>query len=81
MGLVLAAVLAASMSSTSSEINSLASTTIIDIYKRMIKKEASDNHYLIVSKMATVFWGLFAIAFAEFASNLGSLIDDGDPAR
>ncbi len=75
VGLVLAAVLAASMSSTSSEINSLASTTIIDIYKRMIKKEASDNHYLIVSKMATVFWGLFAIAFAEFASNLGSLIE------
>ena len=75
VGLVLAAVLAASMSSTSSEINSLASTSIIDIYKRMIKKEASDRHYLIVSKLATVFWGLFAIAFAEFASNLGSLIE------
>jgi len=75
IGLVLAAIFAASMSSTSSEINSLASTTIVDIYKRLIKKEASDRHYLIVTKAATVFWGLFAIAFAEFAGGLGTLIE------
>ncbi|MGE5807189.1 MAG: sodium:solute symporter [Ignavibacteria bacterium] len=75
IGLVLAAIFAASMSSTSSEINSLASTTIVDVYKRLIKKEASDRHYLIVTKAATVFWGLFAIAFAEFAGGLGTLIE------
>lgn len=75
VGLVLAAIFAASMSSTSSEINSLASTTIIDIYKRMIKKDGSDKHYLIVTKSATVFWGGFAILFAEFANKLGSLIE------
>ncbi|HKI78803.1 MAG TPA: sodium:solute symporter [Ignavibacteriaceae bacterium] len=75
IGLVLAAILAASMSSTSSEINSLASTTIIDVYKRMIKKDGSEKHYLIVTKSATVFWGLLAILFAEFANQLGSLIE------
>ncbi|HVO74370.1 MAG TPA: sodium:solute symporter [Ignavibacteriaceae bacterium] len=75
IGLVLAAIFAASMSSTSSEINSLASTTIVDVYKRLIKKEANERHYLIISKAATVFWGLFAIAFAEFAGRLGTLIE------
>ena len=63
------------MSSTASEINSLASTTIVDVYKRMIKKDASDRHYLIASKLATVLWGLFAIAFAAFVSQLGTLIE------
>ncbi len=75
IGLVLAAIFAASMSSTSSEINSLATTTIVDVYKRMIKKEASEKHYVVVSKLATVFWGIFAIAFAAFVSQLGSLIE------
>ncbi|MGA7836795.1 MAG: sodium:solute symporter [Ignavibacteriaceae bacterium] len=75
MGLVLAAILAASMSSTSSEINALASTTIVDIYKRMINKNAEDKHYLWVTKTATVFWGIFAILFADFANRLGSLIE------
>lgn len=75
IGLVLAAIFAASMSSTSSEINSLASTTIVDVYKRLIRKEGSEKHYLFVTKTATVFWGLFAIAFAEFAAGLGTLIE------
>ena len=75
IGLVLAAILSASMSSTSAELNALASTTIIDIYKRMIKKNASERHYLAVSKLATIFWGMYAIAFALFANRLGSLIE------
>ncbi len=75
VGLVLAAILSASMSSTAAELNALASTTVIDIYKRLIKKEASDKHYLIVSKLATVFWGVYAIIFAQFANQLGSLIE------
>lgn len=75
VGLVLAAILAASMSSTSSEINSLASTTIVDIYKRMINKEATEKHYLFITKTATVLWGVFAILFADFANKLGSLIE------
>ena len=75
VGLVLAAILSASMSSTSAELNALASTTIIDIYKRMIKKDGDDHHYLRVSKLSTVLWGIYAILFALFASELGSLVE------
>lgn len=75
IGLIIAAILSASMSSTSAELNSLASTTVIDIYKRLIKKDASDKHYLKVSKAATVLWGVYAIGFALFANRLGTLIE------
>ncbi len=75
IGLVLAAILSASMSSTSAELNALASTTVIDIYKRMIKKDGSDSHYLKVSKVSTILWGAYAIVFALFASKLGSLVE------
>ncbi|MBU1100746.1 MAG: sodium:solute symporter [Bacteroidetes bacterium] len=75
IGLIFAAIFSASMSSTSAELNALASTTVVDIYKRMIKPEASDRHYLIASKVATIIWGCFAIFFALFANSLGSLIE------
>jgi Na+/proline symporter len=75
IGLVLAAILSASMSSTSAELNALASTSVIDIYKRMIYKDGSEKHYLMVSKLSTIFWGGFAIFFALFANSLGSLIE------
>ncbi|NOQ96870.1 MAG: sodium:solute symporter, partial [Calditrichae bacterium] len=75
IGLVLAAILSASMSSTSAELNALASTTVMDIYKRMIYDKGSEKHYLIVSKLATVFWGGIAIFFALFANRLGSLVE------
>ncbi len=75
IGLVLAAILSASMSSTSAELNALASTTVIDIYKRVIKPNRSEAHYLRVSKLATFLWGLYAIGFALFANRLGSLIE------
>ncbi len=75
VGLLLAVIFAASMSSTASELNALASTTIIDIYKRMIKKDGSDRHYLWVSRLVTIIWGIYAILLAETASRLGSLIE------
>ncbi|OGU76046.1 MAG: sodium:solute symporter [Ignavibacteria bacterium RBG_16_34_14] len=75
IGLVLAAIISASMSSTSAELNALASTTVIDIYKRLIKKNASEAHYLKISKIATVLWGIYAINFALFANSLGTLIE------
>lgn len=75
LGLIIAAILAASMSSTSSELNALASTTIIDVYRRMIKKNGSDRHYLVVSRLLTVAWGVFAILFAQFANRLGTLVE------
>ena len=75
VGLILAAILSASMSSTAAELNALASVTVIDIYKRVFKKNASERHYLLVSKFATVFWGIYAVNFAMFANRLGSLIE------
>ena len=75
VGLILAAILSASMSSSSAELNALASVTVIDIYRRIFKRNASERHYLVVSKLATVFWGLYAISFAQFANHLGSLIE------
>lgn len=75
IGLLIAVIFAASMSSTSSELNALASTTIVDIYKRSIYKNGSDLHYLKSSKWATVIWGVYAIMVAMFANKLGSLIE------
>jgi SSS family solute:Na+ symporter len=75
VGLILAAILSASMSASSSELNALASVTVIDIYKRLVRRNAPDRHYVRVSKAATIFWGLYAIAFAQFANHLGSLIE------
>lgn len=75
VGLLIAAILFASMSSTSSELNALASTTVVDLYKRLMKKDASEEHYVFFSKTATVVWGGFAIFFAEYASRLGTLVE------
>ncbi len=75
VGLILASILSASMSSTSAELNALASVTIVDIYKRVFKKNASNRHYLIASRLATVFWGIYAVSFALFANRIGSLIE------
>jgi len=81
IGLVLAAIFAASMSSTSAELNALSSTTSVDFYKRFVPKArqgegpTAARREVLVSKAATVFWGIFAIAFAEYASRLGSLIE------
>jgi Na+/proline symporter len=75
VGLVIAVIFAAAMSASSGEVNSLATVTVIDIYKRHIKQDGSDGHYLLVSRLATVFWGLYAVMFAQYARNLGSLIE------
>jgi len=75
VGLILAAILSASMSASSAELNALASVSVLDVYKRIFRKNASDRHYLFASKMATIFWGIYAICFAQFANHLGSLIE------
>ncbi len=74
-GLFIAAVLAAAMSSISSELNALSTATVIDFYRRHVRPGASDAHYLAVSKAATGFWGLFACGVAVYAVALGSLIE------
>ncbi len=74
-GLFIAAIIAAAMSSISSELNSLSTTSIIDFYRRWFRPEESDAHYLRVSKVATAFWGVFACFVAVYAVSLGSLIE------
>ncbi|HEY8401544.1 MAG TPA: sodium:solute symporter, partial [Cytophagaceae bacterium] len=74
VGLLLAVILCAAMSSTASELNALASTTTVDIYRRSINKEASDTHYLTASRWFTVLWGVLAIGFALSASLFENLI-------
>ncbi len=75
VGLMIAAIFAAAMSASGGELNSLATATIIDFYRRHFVKAASDRHYVLVSKLATVFWGLFACVVAMRAANQGSLIE------
>jgi Na+/proline symporter len=54
---------------------SLSTATVIDFYRRFVRREADDRHYLQVSRIATGFWGLFASAVAVWAAELGSLIE------
>ncbi len=75
IGLLIAIVFLASMGSTASALNSLASTTVVDIYKRTINKNATATNYLNASRIATVFWGLVCIAMALYASQLGNLLE------
>ncbi len=75
VGLVIAVILAATMSSSSGEINSLATVSVVDIYKRHFRKNATDKHYLMASRAATAFWGAYAVAFAGLGRHLGSLIE------
>jgi len=75
VGLIIAAIFAAAMSSIAAELNSLSTATVIDFYRRLWRTDASDAHYLTVSKLVTGFWGLVACLVAIFSTNLGPLID------
>jgi len=75
VGLLLAVIFSAAMSSTSAELNALASTASIDMYKRIFKKDGNDKHYLIASRLLTVMFGALAIAFALVASLFDNLIE------
>jgi SSS family solute:Na+ symporter len=75
VGLVMAAIFAASMSSTAGGLSSLGATTMVDFYQRLVRPEASARHDVRMSRLFTLFWGLVSIAFAEFANRLGSLVE------
>lgn len=74
VGLLFATIFCAAMSSTSSELNALGSTSTIDLYKRSVKKNASEGHFLASSKWFTALWGVFAILFATYAMLFENLI-------
>ncbi|HXH70670.1 MAG TPA: sodium:solute symporter [Pyrinomonadaceae bacterium] len=75
IGLIIAAIFAAAMSSISAELNALATATTLDFYRRLYKPDATDAQTLAVGRISTFVWGIFACIVAIFASNLGSLIE------
>jgi SSS family transporter len=75
IGLLIAIIFLASMGSTASALNSLASTSVVDIYKRIINPGATDQNYLNASRLATVFWGVVCIGMALYASRIGNLLE------
>lgn len=75
IGLLIAAIFAAAMSTIAGELSALSTTTVIDFYRRFLRPEASERHYLLISRTATMFWGIFASAVAVWAAELGSLIE------
>lgn len=74
VGLLLAVMFSAAMASMASELNALASTTTVDIYKRSIKPDASSTHYVTASRVFTIMWALIAMAFAMLANQAENLI-------
>ena len=74
IGLLLAVILSAAMSSTASELNALGTITALDLYKRNKKEEFSPAHYVKISKLFTLLWGIIAIAIACVASLFDNLI-------
>jgi len=75
VGLLLAVIISAAMSSTAGELNALGSTTSVDFYKRIIKRDGDDRHYLIMSKVITACWGMLAVGFALYADLFENLIE------
>jgi solute:Na+ symporter, SSS family len=75
VGLLIAAILAAAMSTISSELSALSTATVIDFYRRFARKTGTDRHFVLVSRLATAIWGLFAATVAIWAADLGSLIE------
>ncbi len=75
VGLVLAMILGATMSSIASEMNALATVSVIDVYKRHARTAATEGHYLLVSRLATLGWGCYAVFSAQYVKRMGSLIE------
>ncbi|MFT5050511.1 MAG: SSS family transporter [Chlamydiales bacterium] len=75
VGLLLAAIFAAAMSSIDSELNALSTTTVVDVYRRHLRPNATDEHYLRAARLFTLLWGALAATFALFAARLGSVIE------
>ncbi len=75
LGLVLAMILGAAMSSIASEMNALGTVSLIHLYQRFGRRGASEDHYLLASRLATFGWGLYAVVSAQFIKHMGSLVE------
>jgi SSS family transporter len=74
VGVLMAAIFCAAMSATASGLNSLASTSVVDVWKRLVQRDLEDHAYVRISKLMTIVWGAFCILFGLYANQLGSLI-------
>jgi Na+/proline symporter len=75
VGLILAVVFGATMTSISAEMSALATVSVVDVYRRHVRVHGSDHHYLFASRLATAFWGVYAIVCAQFIKGIGSLVE------
>ncbi len=75
VGFLIAMILLASMGSMASAFGSLTSTSMVDIYQRFFQADKSNRHYWWASKLITLAWGIFCLVVAQFATNMGSLIE------
>jgi Na+/proline symporter len=75
VGLILAVVFGATMTSISGEMSALATVSVVDVYRRHLRAHGSDHHYLFASRLATAFWGIYAIVGAQFIKGIGSLVE------
>ncbi|MDQ6808598.1 MAG: sodium:solute symporter [Verrucomicrobiota bacterium] len=78
VGLLIAVIFCATMSATAATLNALASTTTIDFYQPLVRPDAADHHYVLVTQLLTAGWGLIAIAVASFANLVENLIEAGN---
>ncbi|MEK9810783.1 MAG: sodium:solute symporter [Candidatus Nanopelagicales bacterium] len=78
IGLLVTVFFASTMSSKAGELNALSSTTMVDLYRHIIRRDASDHHYVVASRLITVFWGIVAIAFALMVRMAENLIEFGN---
>ena len=81
VGLTLAMILARRSHPLAAEMNSLATVSVIDIYKRHARSDATEGHYLLASRLATLGWGCYAVISAQYVKRMGSLIEAVKPAR
>ena len=78
VGLLVAVILCAAMGAASAGLSGLASTTVVDFYRPLLRPEASEAHYLFVSKLITAGWGVVAVGFALFANLVENLVEAGN---
>lgn len=75
VGLVLAGVFCAAMSSASAELSALATTSVVDVWRRLVARGASEERVVLVSRLSTLFWAAVAVGFAQFAGRFGTLVE------
>lgn len=75
IGLIFACIFLASMSSSAGELSALATISVVDVYGRFVQRSRSEKRDMLISRVMMVFWGIYGIAFAQYAGRMGSLVE------